>query len=116
RGSDGLWQRLGDVQVPDGPGRGGEHWLPTVRVSVGPQRRVAIDQYIFEPDPSGQYVETAELHPPCTSSSGDVDIEFDAQGDLALVHTSPAGWIGGSAMRRRAATLHLYRRLETGEW
>lgn len=112
RATNGEWQRLGDVRVAPGPGRGDEHWIPTVRVSIGPQRRLAIDNVVFEPDGSGQYVETAELQAPCVAPGTRSDVKLDNQGDLALVRT----FSRLSGLSRRGSTLHLFTRQASGEW
>lgn len=118
RSSSGQWQHVSDVHVAPQPERKPLDQPPArTRVSVGPQQRLAINEFIYEPDTAGQYVETASLRPACTSHRSIVSVEFDVEGDLAVVQTSPH-WIHPvpESLWSQGRTLHLYRRLAPGEW
>lgn len=86
-------------------------------VEVGLQRRIAIGVHIYEPDASGNYVLTANLAPPCLGFDY-LDLEFDRKSEAAVVRSRPTVQAIGSdpSLIDRGTRLHLFRRLQTGEW
>ncbi len=120
RDLQGEWQRLEDVKVAPAPGRAGVVSVtpPAPRIAVGPRRVLAINDVIYELDASGQHVETTSLRPSCTADAP-VTVRFDAQRDLALVHTGhsfPNRNPDFYSLWRRSGKLHLYSRAGFGQW
>lgn len=110
RDSDGAWERLPDARVTS---MREETQYVFPRVAVGPRRRVAVNEFVFERIGFSQHVESVSLRPACAPPHAEVDVEFDEQGALAVVRTRLGYGLG---LWGSGATLHLYRRIRLGEW
>lgn len=110
RDAAGTWQRGPDVLHPFVSGYG-EPREP--RVAIGPRQRLAINEFVYEPDAAGKYVQNANLRPACAIRSR-IDVAFDRKGALALVRSTSERTVGPPP--NSTATLHLYRRISAGRW
>lgn len=107
RDANGQWQPGPEVH---NPGEAGSVSQP--RIAVGPRQRLAINEFVYEPGATGNYVNNANLRPACAVQAN-VAVSFDRKNALALVRST-----GGPSLRNfeGAVTLHLYRRISAGRW